>query len=145
MDTLQKMAIEQACARLMNQFAVFNDQGRFEDLVDLFIDDAEYARPIAPDAIIKGRSNIKAAFESRPKERVGRHIISNIIVEVISAERAVGSCYALLYSGDINKPAEKFGLQAIPPQLVGEYQDEFVLTPHGWKFSVRKGRIIFTA
>ena len=32
MDNLQRVAIEQACAKLMNQFAVFNDHGRFADL-----------------------------------------------------------------------------------------------------------------
>jgi hypothetical protein len=144
MDAMQQLLIEHACARLMNEFAILNDQGRFGDLADLFTDNAVYARPIAPDALIEGKSNIRATFESRPKERVGRHIISNIIVDVQSPQRASGTCYALLYSGNADKPAEKFGLQAIAPQLVGEYNDEFVLTPEGWKFQLRKGRIIFS-
>ncbi|HTQ99191.1 MAG TPA: nuclear transport factor 2 family protein [Candidatus Acidoferrum sp.] len=142
---MQRLLIEQACTRLMNEFAVFNDQGRFADLAELFIDDAVYARPIMPDTLIQGHANIRAAFESRPKERVGRHLITNILIDVQAPDRAIGSCYALLFSGAIDKPAEKFGLQAVPPQLVGEYHDEFVLTPHGWKFSQRKGRIIFSA
>lgn len=142
---MQTLAIEQACTRLINQFAVFNDQARFIELADLFTDDAQYARPIAPDVLITGRANILATFEARPKERVGRHIISNIVIDVQGPGRATGVCYALLYSGSIDKPAEKFGLQAIPPQLVGEFHDEFVLTPAGWRFQVRKGRIIFSA
>lgn len=145
MDAMQQLVIEQACTKLMNQFAVLNDQGRFGELADLFTDNASYARPIAPDALIEGKANIRATFESRPKERVGRHIISNIIIDVQGPERAKGLCYVLLYSGHVEKPAEKFGLQAIPPQLVGEFHDEFVLTPGGWKFQVRKGRIIFSA
>ncbi len=145
MDTLQKLVIEQACTRLMNQFAILNDQGRFSELGELFVENAVYARPIAPDALIEGRANIRATFESRPKERVGRHIISNIVIEVQSPEHAVGTCYALLFSGSVDKPAEKFGLQASPPQLVGEYHDEFVLTTAGWRFKQRKGRIIFSA
>ena len=60
--------------------------------------------------------------------------ISNIVIDVQGPDKATGMCYALLYSGSIDKPAEKFGLQAVPPQLVGEYQDEFVLTPAGWRF-----------
>lgn len=144
-DSLQQLMIEQACTRLINQFAVLNDAGRFGELADLFVEDAKYARPIAPDVFIEGRAAIKTSFETRPKERVGRHLISNVIVNVLGPERATGICYALLYSGSVDKPAEKFGLQAVPPQLVGEYHDEFVLTPDGWKFAVRKGRIIFSA
>lgn len=144
MDAMQQLLIEQACTKLVNQFAVFNDQGRFAELAALFTDSASYARPIAPDALISGRDNIRATFEARPKERAGRHIISNIVIDVKDPERATGLCYALLYSGSTDKPAEKFGLQAVGPQLVGEFHDEFVLTPAGWKFQVRKGRIIFT-
>jgi hypothetical protein len=145
MESVARLCIEHACARLMNQFAILNDAGRFVELADLFTGDAKYARPIAPDAMIEGRANILVTFESRPKERVGRHLISNIVIDVQSPERATGTCYVALFSGMVDKPAEKFGLQAIPPQLVGEYHDEFVLTPQGWKFSVRKGRIIFSA
>lgn len=145
MNAMERLAIEHACTRLMNQFAIFNDSGRFAELADLFTDDAQYARPIAPDALIAGRDNIRATFEARPKERVGRHFISNIIIDVHSPERASGMCYVSLFSGNVDKPAEKFGLQAIPPQLVGEFHDEFVLTKDGWKFSLRKGRIIFSA
>jgi hypothetical protein len=145
MDALQTLVIEQACTRLMNQFAILNDQGRFGELAELFVEGAVYARPIAPDALIEGRANIRATFESRPKERVGRHFISNIVINVLSPVHATGTCYALLFSGNVDKPAEKFGLQALPPQLVGEYDDEFVLTPAGWMFKQRKGRIIFSA
>ena len=145
MDAMQKMQIEQACTKLVNQFAVFNDHGRFTELAALFTDTATYARPIAPDVLIEGRDNICATFEARPKERVGRHIISNIVIDVQGLERATGLCYVLLYTGSTDKPAEKFGLQAVGPQLVGEFHDEFVLTPAGWKFQVRKGRIIFSA
>lgn len=145
MDSVQRLVIEQACSRLMNQFAVFNDSGRFVELSELFVPEARYARPILPDVWIEGRAAIRASFESRPKERVGRHLIANILIEVKDSEHASGTCYALLYSGTSDKPAEKFGLQALPPQLVGEYEDEFVLTPTGWKFASRKGRIIFSS
>jgi hypothetical protein len=111
-----------------------------------YVRDLSFENPKAPESLrIEGKPAIRATFEARPKEREGRHIISNIIIDVHSPQRATGICYALLYSGNVDKPAEKFGLQAIPPQLVGEYYDEFVLTPAGWKFQVRKGRIIFSA
>ncbi len=144
MDRLKVLDIELACTRLVNEFAVFNDSNRFQELADLFTEDARYARPIAPDAFIVGKADILASFEARPRDRVGRHLITNVIITVESETRASGFCYVTLYSGSTGHKAEKFGLQAQASQFVGEYRDSFVLTPAGWKFAERKGCIIFT-
>jgi hypothetical protein len=144
MDRQTVIDIELACTRLVNQFAVFNDAGRFAELVALFTEDGRYARPIAPGQFIVGRPDILASFEARPKDRVGRHLITNVIIDVHDATHATGFCYVTLYSGSTEHKAEKFGLQAQSSQFVGEYADEFVLTPDGWKFEERKGCIIFT-
>lgn len=144
MDAQEKLNIELACTRLINQFAVFNDAGRFIELVAMFTDKGEYARPIAPDDFIVGKPAILASFEARPKERIGRHLITNIVVDVQSPTAAKGLCYVTLYSGTEGQKAEKFGLQAQASQLVGEYHDDFVLTGQGWKFARRKGCIIFS-
>lgn len=144
MDKVIEAGIEHACAKLMNQFAVFNDMGRFDELVELFVEEGRYARPIAPDAFIVGKADILASFEARPKDRVGRHLISNIIIDVLSPTTAKGVCYVALYSGTLDQKAAKFGLQAQASQFIGEYQDDFVLTAQGWKFAQRKGNITFT-
>ncbi|MGA0807211.1 MAG: nuclear transport factor 2 family protein [Pseudohongiellaceae bacterium] len=144
MDRTLILDIEQACTRLINQFAVFNDAGRFHELVDLFTPDGLYARPIAPDTFIVGRTDILASFEARPRDRVGRHLITNVIIDVQDSEHASGFCYVTLYSGSMAHKAEKFGLQAQASQFIGEYADRFVLTAQGWKFTERKGCIIFT-
>ena len=144
MDRLQVLDIEQACTRLINQFAVCNDAGRFNELVDLFTADGRYARPIAPEVFITGRADILASFEARPQDRVGRHLITNIVIDVLDSTHARGFCYATLYSGSSGHKAEKFGLQAQASQFIGEYADRFELTPQGWKFVERKGCIIFT-
>jgi hypothetical protein len=144
MDRLHLLEIEQACTRLINQFAVFNDSGRFEDLVALFTTDGRYARPIAPEAFIVGKAEILASFVARPQDRIGRHLITNVVIDVLDTTRATGFCYVTLYSGNTAHKAEKFGLQAQSSQFIGEYADQFVLTPDGWKFAERKGCIIFT-
>jgi len=144
MDQLQALYIEHACTRLINQFAVFNDAGRFQELVQLFSPEGRYARPIAPDAFIVGRADILASFEARPQDRVGRHLITNVVINVLDASHANGFCYVTLYSGSTAHKAEKFGLQAQASQFIGEYADQFVLTSDGWKFAERKGCIIFT-
>lgn len=144
MDRLHVLDIELACTRLINQFALFNDSGRFRELVDLFTADGCYARPIAPEAFIVGKADILASFVARPQDRVGRHLITNIVIDVLDSARATGFCYVTLYSGTTAHKAEKFGLQAQSSQFIGEYADQFVLTADGWKFAERKGCIIFT-
>lgn len=145
MDSRSILEIEAACTRLVNRFAVFNDAGRFAELVELFTEDGRYARPIAPDAFIVGRTDILASFEARPQDRVGRHLITNVLIDVHDARSASGFCYVTLYSGNSNHKAERFGLQAEASQYIGEYRDRFVLTDAGWKFAERRGCIIFTA
>jgi len=135
---------ELACSKLCNQFAVFNDGGRHDDLAALFTEDGRYARPTDPDNFVSGKTAILAAFKSRPQDKITRHLITNIIVDVTGANTARGICYVTLFNGSTNNPAEKFGFKANPAILIGEYHDEFVLTESGWRFSQRGGRLIFT-
>lgn len=144
MNSTAAQAIEQACSRLINQFAVFNDASRHDELVQLFVENGSYARPTDPDNFVQGRAAILAAFKARPADKITRHLITNIVVDVHSTERATAICYVTLYAGTTTKPAEKHGYIANASQLVGEYQDEFVLTAAGWKFSKRGGRLIFS-
>lgn len=81
---------------------------------------------------------------ARPRDRVVRHIITNVVIDVLDEHSAKGICYALQYTGDVNDPAEKYGIRAHDRQFVGEFHDEFELTSSGWEFSKRSGRIIFT-
>lgn len=136
--------VELACSKLCNQFAVFNDAGRHEELAGLFIEEGRYARPLDPENFVLGRAPILAAFKARPQDKVFRHLITNIVIDVLDAKSARGLCYVTLFSGSTNNPAEKFGLKANPSILIGEYHDEFVLTDLGWRFSKRAGRLIFT-
>jgi hypothetical protein len=136
--------IELACSKLCNQFAVFNDAGKHEDLVALFTEDGRYARPTDPENFVSGHPAILAAFKARPRDKITRHLITNIVVNVTGAKTAQGLCYVTLFNGSTANPAEKFGFKANAAVLIGEYHDQFVLTEAGWKFSQRVGRLILT-
>jgi len=136
-------AIEQACTRLVNRFSVYNDQGEFAKLASLFSADGAYARPTAPDDYVHGRAAIEQAFASRPRDKLTRHVISNIVIDVIDQDRARGQCYVTLYTAALDNPA-KLGLKANPAQLVGEFFDEFIRTPQGWRFARRSGNVSLT-
>lgn len=144
MTPAERQAIELACSRLVNQFAVYNDLGRHDELAELFTDDGRYARPTAPANFVEGRANLLAAFKARPRDKLVRHLVTNILIEVTSPATAKGFSYVTQYSGSTDTPAATHGWQANPSQLVGEYSDEFVLTPAGWKIRQRSGKLIFT-
>ena len=144
MNLQDQQSIELACSKLCNQFAVFNDAGHHEDLVALFIDEGRYARPMDSENFILGKEAILASFKARPQDKVFRHLITNVVIDVTGPKTAQGLCYVTLFSGSTNNPAEKFGLKANAAVLIGEYHDEFILTEQGWRFSQRGGRLIFT-
>lgn len=113
-------------------------------MCELLTEDASFARPTDPDNPILGRDAIRQAFESRPADRITRHLCTNVVITVETPEEARGSLYALLYTGQAGQGAE-VGLAADPRQLVGEFEDRYRLTEDGWRIAARTGRIVFSA
>jgi hypothetical protein len=123
----QRRAIESDCARLVALYANLNDAARWEELAGLYVEDGKMSRPSAPDDFIVGRQAIRQAFEARPP-RLARHVCSNVVIDVESAELARGeSAMVLFRSGE--------------EPLVGSFHDHFVLTSDGWRFAERRGSL----
>ena len=136
-------AIERACEKLVIAFAACVDAREFERLRELFAPDAGFARPTDPDTVIRGIDNIVNAYLSRPPTRITQHLCSNLQISVHSAERASGTCRVLLFMADANEPdVPGKGRKAAASQLVGRFDDEFVLTAQGWRFAERRGRLL---
>lgn len=144
MTELEQLQIEHACTKLINRFAILNDAMRYDELAELFTVDGSFARPTDPDNFVNGRDNILQAFKARPTDRITRHVITNIDVEVLDENSAHSVCYAVLYTGNTDNKAEKFGIQANPTQFIGEFHDEFTRTGDGWKIQRRSGNITFS-
>lgn len=130
MDVAQRQSIEWECARLINLYALLNDEMRWEEVAALYAPDGVMARPTAPDAPIVGREAIRAAFNARPS-RITRHICANIVIDVESPSFARGRSAMLLFTN------------AEGPPLVGEFNDRLVLTPEGWRFAERRGHLTY--
>jgi hypothetical protein len=122
-------AIEWDCARLVAHYANLNDAGRWEEVAALFAADGRLSRPSAPNDWVVGREAILAAFRARPP-RTTRHACSNVVIDVLSADEAVGESAMLLFNGG-----------ATP--LVGSFFDRFVRTEEGWRFGERRGVLTF--
>ena len=144
MNAAEIQAIEFACTKLVNQFAVYSDAAHYDELAALFTDDGRYARPTDPANFISGHADLLTSFKARPKDKLTRHLVTNVVIDVTSPTTAKGPSYVTQYAGSTDQPAATHGWRANPAQLVGEYSDDYVLTAAGWKIRQRSGRLIFT-
>ncbi|HZV17752.1 MAG TPA: nuclear transport factor 2 family protein [Sphingobium sp.] len=141
MDEATRRAIEWDCTRLINLYALRNDAGDWDAVAALYAEDGLLARPSAPDTPIVGREAILTAFKARPA-RAGRHVCSNIVVDVESATQASAFSVILLFQGEASNDG---GLPVRDPKgpLVGWFKDRFVKTAEGWRFAERRGGLDF--
>lgn len=136
MDELATLLIERECARLPNLFARYSDNGDHASLADLFTQDCEFARPLQPDYPFFGRDRVQAIFRDRPPILV-RHIVTNVIVDVVSETEARGTNYLMMLSNHASTeiPQEAGGI------FVGGFEDVYVKLAGGWKFKSRHGHV----
>ena len=131
MTPLDRMLAEHEISRLTTQFALLNDSGDWEAVAATFTEDASFVRPAGGDPVM-GRAAIHASFASRPP-RKSCHLITNIIVDVISATEANSRCTLLLYAAPAGEST------AASPGLIGGFRDRLVRTAEGWRFAERIG------
>ncbi len=140
MDRYERIAIEAECTRVINHYVNLSDAGRWQELCDLFTEDALFARPSAPDKPIQGRAAILNAFTSRPA-RASRHVCSNIVIDVVDAQTATAFSVVTLFLG---KDAPDGGLPIMDPTpLVGSFEDRLVRQGEAWRFAERRGGLFF--
>jgi hypothetical protein len=108
-------------------FAYFSDRREYDLLGALFVADGTMTRPSGN--VLAGREAIVRSYKATPAERVTRHICTNIRIEVESVDQARGMTYALVYSTNGNP-------------RVGEFEDEFLRSPEGWRIATRIARFV---
>ena len=141
MTEIERLVIERACERLVLDFVDANDRQEYPALVALFTPKGTITRP-SGGALI-GHAAILESYQSRSDAYITRHICTNIRITVESEDRARGLTYALVYSAVARRPPEAhFGIKAEPRHLIGEFEDVFVRTPEGWRFSARRARFV---
>ena len=140
MDELQRIVIEHECRKLMSLYCHHIDHQDAEGFAGLYAEDAYY-KPAAAPAPILGRPAILDWIKAYPGHRLGRHLTTNEIVEVVDAEHATGSCYAVVFRDPDPQPGVLS--DRVTPRSVCEYRDEFRRTADGWRFSRREYRIDF--
>jgi hypothetical protein len=137
---MERMLAEHACQRLVLWAAMLSDAQRHEEFAALFTDDGVLVRPGAEP--LRGRSAIVESYRYKPTDRITRHLVSNILVELDTDTSARALSYVTLWSGSAGDPAGPFGRPAQPRQAVGEFVDTFAWTHEGWRISSREARFM---
>ena len=137
MERIEQALIQHECAQLILHYAHLNDLGDWHGLAQTFTEDASFARPSAPDEIIRGRDRILESFLARmPGQTV--HVVSNIMVTAISPNEAKSRCTIQLFQATDKAEGEVATHRRETP-LIGGPLDHLRLTDGQWLFSERRG------
>ena len=121
------MSEEDGIRRTLAQYCQYCDDGRFDDLADLFAKDAVYR---VMDQTHEGREQIKAFMaKAQPPERRGKHVCGGSLIEIdVSGEQARAfTDYVFVAPAD----------EGLNVTSVGRYHDRFVKDGDRWLFAER--------
>ncbi|HSV53046.1 MAG TPA: nuclear transport factor 2 family protein [Burkholderiaceae bacterium] len=141
----KRFEIEAECKRVALCASNFADAGRLQEYGDCHTDDAEFIRPSTyPANPLKGRAELVSSLKSRDENLLSRHVLSNMIVDVINDHEAQAIAYFLHYAARRNVDDPE-AVPAVDSALksVGEYQIRFVLQQGKWRIQRRVGRFLF--
>lgn len=128
MDAAARVADELAVRGVLAAYCHRCDDGRFDELLELFSDGAAFVRGAT---VIAGHAALRAFFaehQGRPEQR-GRHLTLNSEVEIDGARAHVLSDFVYLRRVD----------GRIVPAIAGRYRDELVRGDDGrWRFARRE-------
>jgi hypothetical protein len=133
MTELDALLIERACSKLIADYAYFADHGPREAFAALFTDEGVLSLPTGE---ARGRAAIAA--NGLPPGLVSQHSMSNIRVQVLSADAAEGTSYLTLYMARRPDPSRPGETKIAAPTNVGVYTDRYVRTPEGWRIASRR-------
>lgn len=134
------LLIEQACKRLVLESIAANDRQDFAAFAALFTSDGLLHRPNGDP--LCGHDEIVESYRTRPRNRITRHICTNILVQVDSPHSARATTYVVLYSADALNSDRHFGAKCDSRTLIGELEDHFKLTMDGWRIAERRARFV---
>lgn len=138
---MDQFLIAQACRDVVIRAAACVDANDAATFARLFTDDGVLVRPAGKPLI--GRDAIRQAYEQRSADRITRHLVTNMLVDVNLPDQASVRSYVLLWSGSAGDEDGESGRPAKSRQLVGEFKDHFVRDNEGaWLIRHRQARFV---
>jgi len=139
----KQQEIEQACQRLVLDAAAFTDRQEYAELAALFTTEGKLYRPADPQNPLVGGEAICAAYLARPRQRITRHICSNIRVTLDSLEQARVHCYVQVFAANTEHDKDgHFGWPVDGRVMVGEFDDLCVVENGEWLFAERRAQFV---
>jgi ketosteroid isomerase-like protein len=138
MESSEVTDIVRICSDLIARYTHFADLGEIQRVPELFTEDGVWATPTEQH---EGQEALRKRFESSVGlQRITRHVCTNVLVNVLSAEEATATVYLTLYrhDGPVDGPAPISG-----PVKMGQYRDRLVKTAEGWRFAERRCTFAF--
>jgi hypothetical protein len=139
MDKRQRREIEGECRDLIVAFANQLDVFDYDAVLAMCVADCVFIRDGVRHA---GRGGIRGLLDARSRDRLTRHITSNMAVEVIDEAHAAGHSYCQVFGHLGELPNGVPAPLEVADSLV-EFDDEFVATEDGWRFARRRLTHIF--
>lgn len=136
----ERVLIEHACTRLVLESVAANDRQDYEAFAAMFTSDGLLHRPNGEP--LCGHDEIVESYRTRPRNRITRHICTNVLVHVESPRFARGTAYVVLYSADSLQAVKNFGAKCDSRTLIGELEDRFQLTMDGWRIAERRAKFV---
>ena len=120
-----------ACTRLVHDYAITIDFNDLDGFSDLFSETAtlNVGRPVT------GRANIRASLDRRPAELRSRHVLTNVVIDILDTSRAQGLAYLSLYRHMGPESLSDAPIETLVPAAVGHYDYRFEKTSEGWLFA----------
>jgi ketosteroid isomerase-like protein len=131
MEDFQRLLIESKCVRLMTEFSWRVDAKDYDGVLKLFTQDCIFGRT---DLQYNGHIGLRKALDARSADRVTRHALSNIVIDVLDPDNARGKAYCVAFGhrGALSASGEA---PLNGPDSIIVYTTEFARQPHGWLIS----------
>lgn len=129
--------LEAVCTRLCNAFAYHLDHGEFDALAALFAPDGVFDRN---GTRLEGRAAILDAYAKRPQATTVHLMMNFHLIEAGETELRGSVNSLVLHAMGVSDEVLKF--DPMGAMRVLEFEDRYVLTDDGWRFSYRGPRPI---
>lgn len=123
-----------ACTRIVSDYAYFWDHGDSQALGALFTEDGKLT---IGGQTMDGRAAIVAGHAQRAGRVSSRHFMANVRIDPVDRTTARGVSYAMIFIAPGAPSATQGVIDLEGYTQIGEYHDQFRLTPQGCQFTER--------
>ena len=141
MDEDRRRAIEWDCTQTLTRFVNALDAGDYETMAGLMAENGVWKRA-GGNAV--GPSGLLEAVRDRPRDLIIRHVISNVAIEVIDEDNAIGITYLTVYRHS-GPPPDDGPAPLAGAHMVGVSHNRLVREPGGWRISQKRTSRTFDA